>query len=296
MNMLIRITSTICCLLVCLIAVAQNVPKNPDDIKKKIADIRRNTNWDNADAAKKANDSIAVLSKQLLKAYNQKNVPQNETEEQKKIREGNEDYKGKLMDKILEAGRKGKDADVLLGDVVREEINEQYEEEEKNLNNNCPEFYETMDVLYLDMSSPIVQKLIDVMENFKGITTLIITGGENAVPVNFKDIFSKAKAYPLEKLYIINFRSFVDEVPEEIFQFKNLEFISLVNNSITGLPTSMNGFKKLKKLLVDVNPLVTVVDSISQLKQLEGLGIAKTQIPEKEKEKIGLVLPNCKIE
>lgn len=294
--MLIRVTATIWFLLSSLAVLAQNNSKNPAEIKNKIAQIRRSTNWDNADAAKKANDSIAVLSKQLLKSYNQKNIPQNESEEQKKIRESNEDYKEKLMDKILEAGRKGKDADILLGDVVREEINEQYEEEEKDLNNNCPEFYETTDVLYLDMSSPIVQKLIDMMENFKGITTLIITGGENAVPVNLEDIFSKAKDYPLEKLYIINFRSFIDEVPEEIFQFKNLEFISLVNNSIAGLPTSMNRFKKLKSLLVDANPLVTVVDSISQLKQLENLGIAKTKIPDKEKEKIRLVLPNCKIE
>jgi hypothetical protein len=291
--MLNRIVILINCLLFCLLAFAQN---NPADIRKKISEIRKRTTWDDANAAKKANDSIAVLSKQLLKTYNQKNVPQNESEEQKKIRESNDDYKEKLMDKIIKAGAKGKDADILLGDVVREEINEQYEEEEKTINNNCLEFYETMDVLCLDMSSPIVQKLIDVMENFKGITTLIITGGEKGAPADLKEIFSKAKAYPLEKLYIINFRSFVNKIPNEVFQFKNLELISLVNNSITDLPTSMNGFKKLKNLLVDANPLTTVIESISQLRPLENLGIAKTEVTDKEKEKIRLALPNCKIE
>jgi hypothetical protein len=280
-------------ILICSLLSAQG---NPADIKKKISDIRKRTAWGDATAAKKANDSIAVLSKQLQRAYSQQNIPGNETEEQKKIRESNENYKDKLTDQIIKAAQKGKDADLLLGEVVTDEINEQYEEEEKNRNNNCPEFYETMDVLCLDMSSPIVEKLINVMENFRGIKTLIITGGENGVPVDFKEIFSKAKAYPLEKLYIINFHSFVDKVPNEIFQFKNLEFISLVSNSISGLPTSMNGFMKLKELLVDANPLVTIIDSISQLKQLQSLGIAKTEITEKEKEKIKLVLPNCKTE
>jgi hypothetical protein len=288
--MLNRLIILVCSILICSLVSAQG---NPADIKKKISDIRKGTAWNNTDAAKKANDSIAVLSKQLQRAYSRGSIPNTETEEQKKIRESNENYKDKLIDQIIKAAEKGKDS-VFLGDVAMDEIYELFEDEEKEEKPGL--YYETMNTLCLDMSSPVVQKVIDVMENFKGITTMIITGGENGTAVDFKEIFSRAKEYPLEKLYIINFRNFVNKVPDEIFQFKNLDLLSLVNNSIDNLPLSINNLKKLKGLFVDINPVKTIAGSISQLRQLQNLGISKTGISEEEKDKIKLLLPNCKIE
>lgn len=58
------------------------------------------------------------------------------------------------------------------------------------------------------MSLKTVQRTIDQMDKYKSIKTLIITGGQFGSAVNLDDLLNKAKNYPLEELYIINFKIF----------------------------------------------------------------------------------------
>ena len=60
---------------------AQNAADTPEELKKKISAIRKNTNWENPEEARRTNDSIKILSKKLSKIYQQQNAPADETEE-----------------------------------------------------------------------------------------------------------------------------------------------------------------------------------------------------------------------
>ena len=219
---------------------AQNAADTPEELKKKISAIRKNTNWENPEEAKRTNDSIKILSKKLSKIYQQQNAPADETEEEKTTREENLDYKEKLLGQIFESISNGEGADILLGEPVRKEIAAIYKEQEEQKKN--PAYYEEMNFLCLDMSSPEVQKIIDVMQNFRSIKTMIITGGKFSKPADLTAIFSKAANYPLEQLYIINFKQQLKTVPSEVLNYKNLSYLSLVNNSIAKIPS----FKKSK--------------------------------------------------
>jgi hypothetical protein len=272
---------------------AQNNADTPEGLKKQMSDIRKSTNWDNADEAKKANEAIKVLSKKLSKIYQQQNAPADETDEQKSMREDNQDYKDKLFDQILKSVSQGENADILLGEPVREEIKKEFEEEDNK--KTSPEYYQEMNFLCLDMSSPAVQEVIEVMQNFQGIKIMVITGGEYRRTADFKTIFSKAAHYPLEGLYLINFEQHLKTIPAEVLNYKNLSYLSLVNNSISKIP-SFNSLQHLNTLYVDVNPVSSIISSISSLKQLEKLGIGKTNISETEKNSIQQLLPNCQIE
>ena len=272
---------------------AQNNAESPEALKKKMSEIRKSTNWDNADEAKRANDSIKVLSKKLSKIYQQQNAPADETDEQKSMREENQDYKDKLFDQILKSVSQGENADIFLGEPIREEIKKEFEEEDNK--KTSPEYYQEMNFLCIDMSSPAVDKVIEVMQNFQGIKIMVITGGKYRRPADFKAIFSKATHYPLEELYLINFEQHLKAVPAEVLQYKDLSILSLVNNSIPKIP-SINSLKHLNTLYVDVNPVSSIISSISSLKQLEKLGIGKTNISVTEKNSIQQLLPNCQIE
>lgn len=56
---------TIVYLLLSIFAGAQNQPSSPEKIRQQMQQIRQNTNWDDPDAAKKANAEIKLLVKQL---------------------------------------------------------------------------------------------------------------------------------------------------------------------------------------------------------------------------------------
>ena len=56
---------------VSLFLFAKGQGNSPAAIKAQMAKIRQSTNWDNPDAAKKANQQIENLSSQLIKANQQ---------------------------------------------------------------------------------------------------------------------------------------------------------------------------------------------------------------------------------
>ncbi len=261
-------------------------------INKKITEIRQNTNWDDAVAAKKANEEIKLLSKQLMLVKQKINTNKPSTVDE--IKKENVEANSKIWDQMMKSFDKGKEADLLLGTPIREEIIEKYKNDESPLIKN-PEVFQEQTLLVIDMSLKTVQRTIDQMDKFKSIKTLIISGGKFGMPVNLSDLLKRAKNYPLEELYIINFRQFVKSIPNDISRFKNLSLLSTVGNQLTNLPTEVSSFSLLMNLYIDANPISTILSVVSKIKSLENLGVGKTNISKTELEKIAQLNPNCKI-
>ena len=149
-------------------------------------------------------------------------------------------------------------------------------------------------ILVIDMSLPNAPLLIDQMENYKSIKTLVVTGGKNGAIADLNNIFTKAANYPLEQLYIINFKWFVRSIPEKISNFIHLKMLALFNNQIDKLPQSISSLTSLKELYLDMNPIQSL-EPVNALYQLHSLGIAKTKIPESEINRFKELHKNCKI-
>ena len=176
--------------------------KSADELKKEMAEIRRNTNWDNQPEADSAQVKIEELSKQLMMIRKVEQQQQaGATVDSAKLKE-EVDYKMQLWGQMMKSADQGKGGDFLLADPLRKEIVEEYKEDEapKNIRS---EYLQEMTVLVIDMSSPVIQRIINQMQNFKSIKTLIITGGENGAPVDLNNILNRASGYPLETLNII---------------------------------------------------------------------------------------------
>ncbi len=129
----LRLDSTIAGLifLLCLFFVSSVTAQNqsPNEIRQKMAKIRQSTNWDDPVASKKANDEIKKLAKQLmLGGQNNTSPKDDQTKEQQD--EGVE-YKMKLWGQIWESVRQGEGGDILLGKPIREEMVEEFKEDEK---------------------------------------------------------------------------------------------------------------------------------------------------------------------
>ena len=265
-------------------------------IRKQMAQIRQSTNWNDPAAAKKANAQINELSKKLMMTGNpQVNTPPNLSKtESEQAKQNAVDQKMDMWGQTMKSAAGGKGADILLAEPVREEIKEEYKQDE-NARYSSPMLMEEMTVLFIDMSSPTVQLIIDQMENYKSVRTLVITGGAKGAPVDLDKLFAKAANYPLEKLYVINFKSFATRIPGTISNFPNLDFLALFNNRIAQLPPEVNTLTSLHKLYVDLNPVQILAPYINKLNKLDTLGIVKTGIENPELDKIRQQLPNCKI-
>jgi hypothetical protein len=285
----------VCSLLISFGSFAQNNAETPAALKKQMSDIRLETNWDNPDEAKRANDSIKVLSKKLSDFYRQQNAPADETEEQKSIREGNQDYKDKLFDQILKSVSQGEGANIFLGEPVREEITEKFKDDDDPAIRST-DFLNNLSCLMINMSMKGVDKIIEQMPNFKKIKTLIITCEHPGEFVDLEKILYNAKEYPLDHLYILNFGSSLTSIPNTIGDFNDLTNLSIINNNISDLPGNISSLKKLSILQVDLNPVSTLISVISPLKNLSELSLAKTSVSSSEVAQIKLALPGCHIQ
>ncbi len=288
-------------LVICLSGITQNAGNDAASIRAQMSAIRKTTNWSDPVAAKAANVKIQELAAKLTSALRQ-GKPQTlppgsegiKPEEAAKIQQENDDYSNKLwnqMMKIVKEGGKGKWD---LAEPLREEIVEEYKEDENPaIKNN--EWLESIPTLVLNLSWPQINLIIDQMTMFKGITTLIVTSDTKGTAVDLEKILKNAADYPLEELYIINFGSSVSVLPERLGNFGKLIHVGLFNDNINQLPSSFSNLTGLQTLYVDINPLPSIIGEISPLKKLSKLGIAKTQISADEISKIGKLLPNCKI-
>jgi hypothetical protein len=285
------------------VALAQADAQETAKIRQEMAKIRQTTNWNDPVAAKKANEQIQALAKKLMMGGNSQGKqdqgsPQNQnlSEDAEKDAEMNQemvDQKMKIWDQIWKTVAGGKGADILLAEPLRDEIAEEYKEDENT--SISPEMQEQMNVLVLDMSMEGIDAIIDQMDLFQSITTLIITSSVYGYAVNLDPILKKAEHYPLTDLYIVNFGSYVTTLPAGISMFKNLTTIGVFNNQLTSLPSEVSNLKELKVLYIDNNPVATVFPGISQLHNLEVLGIINTNIPGDEISRIKQLFPNCKV-
>ncbi len=278
-----------------LIMVAQN--PEAEVIKKRMTQIRQTTNWKDKDAAAIANQEISTLSKKLMmiKApQGQPGLPSAPANNPPETTQQNVESKMALWDAIWDAAKKGKNARLDLAKHLRDSIVAAYKEDDSPAV-KCPDWFAKMNVLYLDMSMPGVEQVVNQMERYQSIETLIITGGEFGVPVDLEDLLGKAANYPLKSLYIINFRNFVNNIPATVTNFTNLSEVGLFNNSLDELPASISSLLKLKLLYIDKNPISKLMPVVSHCANLETLGVAKTAISEEEIQAISNVLPNCEI-
>lgn len=282
---------------------AQNQP-DAETIRKQMAKIRQTTDWNDPAAAKRANEQIRELAKKMMMGGSSQASGSNQQQQQgsvdkpndvQKINEMNEemvDQKLDMLSQIFKSAAGGKGADILLAEPLREEIKREYKEDEAI---KSKEYFETTDVLILDLSMPGVESIIAIMENFQGIKTLAIYCEKSTVSISLSQVLNKAKSYPLTELHIFNFENRLTEIPSQVFRFKELSLLSLFNNKISEIPGDISQLKKLRTLYLDMNPLETFLPMASSLQQLEILGIAKTKISTDEVGLLQKSLPKCQI-
>jgi len=287
------------------VASSAQTTQTAAQIRQEMARIRQTTNWDDPAAAKKANEQIKELAKKLMAANSQsaagtgqqQQSGDNSSKDAQKLNELNQemlDQKMKIYDQIWKAAAGGEGADILLAEQLRDEIVQEFKDDESP-SGASSEYMNEKDLLVIDMTLPTAQQLIDQMENYKSIKTLVVTGGKNGALVNLNDILTKASGYPLKELYIINFKQSVKSIPQKIGNFSKLELLALFNNNIEKLPPGLGNLSSLRILYVDINPLQTLEPAIHSLNQLDTLGVAKTKISEDELKRISQSLANCKI-
>jgi len=299
-----RILPLLIFFLISLVLVAQNTNTEAAQIKQEMAAIRRSTNWSDPAAAKEANAKLEALGAKLTQALRKNNAAQqpaqgntetsSDAKAEMEMQQEMDDYSNKLWSQMMKIVREGDEGKMDLAEPLRQEIAEDYREAEDPAVKN-QEYLNEMTLLYIDMSLPTVQLVIDQMENYKAIQTLVITGGKNGAAVNLENLMDKAAHYPLQQLYIINFKGFVTKVPAGISHFSNLTYLALYNNKISQLCPEVSSITQLKSLYIDMNPVVALLPVIGTLNNLYTLGIAKTQITNDEINRIKQQLPNCKI-
>ncbi|MEE9379356.1 MAG: leucine-rich repeat domain-containing protein [Candidatus Lokiarchaeia archaeon] len=84
------------------------------------------------------------------------------------------------------------------------------------------------------------------------------------------------KAFSLKFLYLDLCQ--LESVPTEVFLCKNLEELSLSNNSLTYIPKEIYKLNHLKKLILSHNQISSLPDEIGTLKSLELLWVDDNQL------------------
>jgi hypothetical protein len=278
-------------------------PRTIEQIRKEMTAIRRGTNWGDAAAAQLANERIAQLTEEMLRVAKPKR-PEEQASAAEAAANNTADPNAGGLDQAklgrqfimqaAEAVAGGKSADMPLAKQVRDQIVADYQADVDPAI-KCPEVLQNQTTLVIDCSSPAAQAVIDQMEKFRGIRTLVITGGRTGAPVDLPAILKKARAYPLRELYIISFHQFVAALPPETVGFAELKVLGVFGNSLTELPAGVGGLRDLETLFVDGNPLPTILPVVRPLSKLGKLGVGKTDIPAAELAEIQRLFPNCSL-
>ena len=283
-------------ILLCSLSCYTIAQENAASIKQQMSAIRKSTNWEDPVAAKKANEQIKELSKKLMMTGNPlgsqpPNLSKTEAEQAKKDAV---DEQMKVWGQLMKSAEGGEAADILLAEPVREEIKEDYmDDEAEGLN---PAMLGECTTLILDFSVPFTQTLVSNMEMFTSIKNLVIIGVESIVPVDLNNILNKAKKYPLYELYIVGFEANLKKIPENIMLFPGLNILGVYGNQISVLPSNLMKMNNLKVLQLDYNPILTLLPLKELVKNLEELSIRNTKISESEVADLKKMFPNCKIQ
>ena len=286
-------------LLLCVMATAQNQGGDAASIRAQMANIRKTTDWNNPAAAKAANTKIQELAAKLTQALRQANPNSQQMngmtkDEAAEIQKETDDFNNELWNQMMKIVSQGEGSKWDMAEPLREEIVQEYKDDE-DPTIKCPEWFQSMTYLLVNLSLPQVQVIIDQMPLYRGIKTLIITTEKPVASVDLSKILKNAIGYPLEELYIINFGATVSSIPAELGSFKNLRTLGIYNNGLTSLPQVITGFSNLSTLQIQNNPISSILPTVNNLKNLQELGVAKTKISGTEISQIQKTLPNCKI-
>jgi len=280
--------------------------RSVNEIRQEMTAIRRGTNWGDAEQAKRANNRLAALTEEMMRSARQHRPEQqaanaaaaaaaatntaDPSEDGLDVAKLNQE----LVTQAAAAVAGGKGAAMNLAKPTRERIVAKYAAD-VDLTIKCPEVFTEQTVLVIDFSSPAAEAIVRQMENFRDITTLVLTGGRTGAPVDLPDVLQKAKGYPLRELHIIGFRTHVAALPPEVAAFSDLERLAAFDNNLTALPAGIGGLKKLTSLAVDLNPLSTVLPAVRSLSGLKKLGLARTGVRPAELAELHRLLPDCEI-
>lgn len=271
---------------------AAPLPTDPAAIRKELRALRKSVTTD-----PKAGARIDQLMKQLQKLQGERDAAESQAKGEQKPADADGTAvmtREKMYESVQKTADKGKGAELDLAETIREQVIQEYDEDrDKTIKN--PLYYQEQTMLVIDLSRKEAAALIDVMDKFTSITTLVLTGGANGAPVDLPRILNKAKKYPLTELYIINFHGFLSSIPETISQFSGLTRLSLFGNNLKQLPAVVGKMKQLKILQVDINPITTLLPTVKGLVFLDEVGIGKTDISETEQAQLAKLLPNCKV-
>jgi hypothetical protein len=309
-NSVVGIRSGLLIIIFCFSAMAgAQTTSSPAGIREQMAKIRQTTNWDDPASAEKANAEIKRLAKMLMMGSGLQNNPaagtnppsgsqnsgsnSNDAEELAEINEAMVDQKMDIYSQIWKAAAGGEGADILLAEPLREEIVNEYREDENR--KPVPFVAEELEVLVIDLSMQGIQAVIDIMPLYKSVSTLIITSSQNPVPVDLQKILKNAAGYPLKELFIVNLGVYVTTLPNEITQYPGLNTLGIFNNMIRSLPSGITNMPDLRKLYADNNPLTTTMPVLGNLVNLTELGLVNTEVPIYEIEMIKSMYPSCKV-
>ena len=265
---------------------------DPAQIRKEMARIRRSTDWDDPVERELANLKIQELAEKLLKAQKQASDAKSGSPSNSES-EDDGDPRMKILKSGLASVNASNGANILLATNIRSEIVEAFRDDEDPTVKN-PQYAEALDMLVLNLSLPSTPLIIKQMDQFKSIRTLIVTCNSTGAAVDLALIMDKARGYPLQRLYITNFRGFVTTIPD-LSRFKDLTVLALYGNDLRAVPPSVGALTNLKSLYLDANPVPSVVDAVRTLPGLTELGIAKTGVSPEEQKQIHQLLPGCRL-
>ena len=269
------------------------LPTDPLVIRNELRALRKKT----ASGDKTVSARINALMKQLQKLQGERDAAESQARGEERPETDSDKAvmtREAVWDKVQETAAKGKGEKLDLAEPVRTRVTEEYTEDQDTSIKN-PTYYQEARFLFIDLSRKESQLLIDLLEKYSGITTLILTGGVNGAPVNLPLILEKAKHLPLTELYIFNFKQFLSSIPESIGMFEDLTTFSIFNNNVEKLPLAVGTLKQLHTLHVDMNPIKSLLPVVKELVFLEEIGAGKTAISATELEQLAKLLPDCRI-
>lgn len=85
------------------------------------------------------------------------------------------------------------------------------------------------------------------------------------------------------------------EIPSEVYQLKNLEFLSLANNQIAVVPKELLQFQQLEWLNLEGNPIAEGPEFLREAKNLKILQLKNTQIPKENHKKFKKRMKGTKV-
>jgi len=272
-------------LLVAAPARAAEPPTDPAAIRAEMIKIRRATNWNDPTAVQKANERIRQLTAQL---------------EANRLKQATEAVQSSIinratvLEKVERSVKENRGGSLELNTEFRRQIVKEYEEE-RDPKITGSAYLQEATTLVINVETQEGQAALKQLDQFKSVRRLIVSGGKVGAPINLEEVFSRAYHLPLEELHIYNFRGFVSAIPERIGQFQGLTKLAVFNNSLRSLTAAIGDLGSLTTLLVDANPIVSVLPSVQRLTGLKILGIAQTKVPADETARIRAALPQCKV-